>query len=206
MKVQTYVVEYNDGKLFRIKAGSFEHDGYEEIQFFRGDNTGEPDAKIVRDGLISVIPQDMLVSSFEESSALPDVVGGDGDSTDYATETLFSDADKEPFPQPEREAIRAALDVAREKVKEQFQPAPDRQADIDAKIEYLSRKVRELDKFNWKRLLVTTLVGISVDLGFGTLIPVALLNIFKEVLAFLALKLGQKRTKRIAGAGAPEGA
>jgi hypothetical protein len=40
----------------------------------------------------------MLVASFEESSMLPEIVSSGGSTTDYVTETLFSEAEKVPFP------------------------------------------------------------------------------------------------------------
>lgn len=95
--------------------------------------------------------------------------------------------------------MRAALIDAERATEEAFSPSPQQQEDIHAKLEYLARKVAELDKFNWKRLFITTLVGVSVDLGFGTLIPTALLEIFKQIFSHLAerlLKRGDKPSRR----------
>ena len=80
----------------------------------------------------------------------------------------------------------------RSEIHDKFSPSQQQQAEIDSKLEYLERKVKELDKFNWKRLLITVLVGISVDLGFGTLIPAPLLNIFKEVFSQFIGRLTKK--------------
>jgi hypothetical protein len=82
-----------------------------------------------------------------------------------------------------------------ERIQERFQTTPEQQREIEQKLEYLSRKVKELDKFNWKRLLITTLVGISVDLGFGTFIPSALLAAFTEVISHLVEQfVGRKKS------------
>jgi len=140
----------------------------------------------------------LFVASFEASSMLPEIVSSGRSTTDYVTDTFFSEAEKVPFSQEERQAVTLALQKASERIKEQFQTTPEQQTEIEQKLEYLSRKVKELDKFNWKRLLITTLVGISVDLGFGTFIPSALLAAFTEVLSHVVEKY-VGRTKSLPG-------
>jgi hypothetical protein len=83
--------------------------------------TSTVDALIKPEGIVSIVPQDMLVASFEESSMLPEIVSSGSSTTDYVTETLFSEAEKVPFSQEERQAITAALQSASERIQEQFQ-------------------------------------------------------------------------------------
>jgi hypothetical protein len=183
--LRIFVIEYADGRKRRIKAARFLDRGGYGFCFYISDKINpsveEADARVEQKGVISIIPQDMLVTSFEDSSILPEVLVTSETSTDYARDTLFSEAQKVPFSGAEREAIRLALGEVSTDIHKQFSTNRSQQEEIDSKLKYLEKKVKELDKFNWKRLLVTVLVGISVDLGFGTLIPAPLLNIFKEV-------------------------
>jgi hypothetical protein len=189
----TFIITYTDGKELRLKADHFHHGfaGERNYFFYRSkERTGGSYDCMISDALVvSVIPQDMLLSSFEDGTLLPEVMLSSDSRTDFAKATLFSEEDKVPFSQNERVAIRAALQDVEEKIRKTFQTKDEQQEDIKQKIDYLSTKVETLDRFDWKRLLVTTLVGISVDLGFGTLIPGALLDLFKEALSHLLKKL-----------------
>lgn len=194
--LRTFVVEYTDGSERRIKAGSFRScqiNGIHWVEFFRGSEPkGAEDSRLDGTYVANIIAEDMLVSSFEET-IIPDVVETGNEPTDYLTDTLFSEADRVPFSPQERQAIPAALKRASERIRTEFATTPEQQSDIEQKLDYLSRKIRDLDKFNWKRLLITTLVGISVDLGFGTYVPAALLAIFKDVLTQLLVRLADRK-------------
>ena len=194
--LRTFIVEYTDGRKLRVKAAKvmlFEN-SYNFYTLHKGEmywNNGE--ATVTRDGVVSVIPQDMLISSFDDTSLLPEIAASHDDSTDYSRDTFFSEAEKVPFSHEERKEVILAIKEASTKIHEEFSTTSQQQTDIEAKLEYLERKVKELDKFNWKRLLITSLVGISVDLGFGTLIPAALLDIFKDILSQFIARLTKGR-------------
>ena len=191
--MQTFIIHYRDGRQVRIKAGGFSPYGGSHYRFYKTDMSAT-DALLDSSEILSVIPQDMLLSSFEEGTVLPDITSGDSDSTDFAGDALFSAADKVPFTPPERQAVVEAIRDAEQRIADTFSPTKEQFNDLKQKLDFLSKKVSSLDKFNWKRLLITTLVGISVDLGFGTLIPSALLEIFKEVFAHLSERfLSSKR-------------
>jgi hypothetical protein len=196
--LRTFIVEYDNGRKLRIKAARVKQ--FENNYNFYTSQEGEMywnngEATVPKDGVVYVIPQDMLISSFEDTSLLPDIAASNDDSTDYARDTFFSEADKSPFTYEERKAVIHALKGASKKIHEKFSTTPQQKTDIEAKLGYLERKVKDLDKFNWKRLLITSLVGISVDLGFGTLIPSALLNIFKDVLSRFIERLTKGRNQ-----------
>ena len=194
--LRTFVVEYSDGRQQRIKAACFkDYGGYGYCFYTSAKRAGDSraaEAMLKRENVVRIVPQDMLVASFEDSSLLPEIADSSKPSIDFARDTFFSDAQKNPFTTEERETVSLALKVVRSEIHDKFSPSQQQQAEIDSKIEYLERKVKELDKFNWKRLLITVLVGISVDLGFGTLIPAPLLNIFKEVFSQFIGRLTKK--------------
>lgn len=54
------------------------------------------------------------------------------------------------------------MKVAKNRIQQEFDTTAAQQAAVDDKLDYLAAKVTELDKFNWKRLLVSSLVAISV--------------------------------------------
>jgi len=182
-----YRIQFTDGRVLRIRAASFWHtkDG---VMFYKTKGTSISDYHAIYEtkSIDHVVAEDMLLSSFADVTLLPDVISGESDSADFTRDTLFSDADKVSFSPDERVRVAAALDEARTRIADEFQPSTTALRDIDDKLNYLKRKVVELDKFNWKRLFITSLIGVAIDLGFGTLIPNALLRLFKEVFKHVA--------------------
>jgi hypothetical protein len=141
----------------------------------------------------SVAPEHMLFTSFGDDMLL---AGGDrtpNDGFDFLTDTLVTEADKRPFSPEERRTIVSLLDDSKRSIQHEFNPSADQQREIDEKLDYLAHKVSVLSKFDWKRLFVASLVGISVDLCFGTTIPVALIALFRQILVTLAERLPIKR-------------
>jgi hypothetical protein len=120
------------------------------------------------------------------------LIEGSEEDIDFFVSNLSPPNDEEEhFSSSEKAFIKRSLQEAMQQIKRHFHPDEVQLADIQTKIDYLTRKVEQLDRFNWKRLFVSTLVGIAVDLVFSTEIPVALLNAFKNILSrfFEHLKL-----------------
>jgi hypothetical protein len=139
----------------------------------------------------SVAPEHMLFAKFNDdlliaSSREP------SEGFDFLNDTLLSEADKHPFSPEERRVVAAVLEDSKESISREFGTTNEQQRDIADKLDYLSRKVAVLNKFDWKRLFVASLVGISVDLCFGTTIPLALIALFKQILVTLADRLPMK--------------
>jgi hypothetical protein len=104
--MKVFIINYQDGRKVRVKASWFRHLNY-QYEFYRHPKARmgttprlaeHYDALIEDEGIESIIAEDMLLSSFEETALLPDIVTGDSESTDFARDSLFSDADKVPLP------------------------------------------------------------------------------------------------------------
>ncbi len=101
----------------------------------------------------------------------------------------FKKEAKDLFTDNEVVLIRDLLETAKHQIKDKFDPSPDETEKIDNHIESLSRKTASVTKYDWKRLFVSCVVSISVDLGFGKTIPEVLYNLFKD----LVMELIEKR-------------
>ena len=144
---RVFVIRYADGSTERIKANKLHHAiGCNRYEFYTDGRNNEPDA-IVRDhNILSVVPQDMLLSTFEESSIFPDLVGVPSGQIEFLEESLFSDADKVPYTQEERQAVREALALSVDRIKAVYEPEAADLKNIQQKIDYLSAKVASLSK------------------------------------------------------------
>jgi hypothetical protein len=142
----------------------------------------------------------MLCESLADSLIYPAVSPGPGAGVDFLQDAFFSDADKQPFTLDERRLLAEVLQVAKGTIRETFDTTPSQQTAIDQKLDYLASKIAELDKFNWKRLFISVLVGVSVDLSFGTLIPIPLLTALHEVVTQVVARglptIGQAQAPR----------
>lgn len=183
--MHTYRVQYTDGKKIDIKAEHYSlHDS--ALNFFVTDpdhtHYGRPSATISSSKIVSIIRLDMLVDSITNSAFMPEIVSGGDETVDIMQEALFTEEDKVPFTQEERKLLVEALKDTKRRIFEEFHPNEKVRQKIEARLDELEEKVAQLSKFDWKRLLVTVLIAIAVDLGFGTIVPLTLLEILKETL------------------------
>lgn len=183
-----YVVTRSNGDVIRIRASAFRDAGSNGLLFYDEDFNNPSAAVRGLGDVCSVIPQDMLLETVQDSPIYPGISPVRDDGIEFLTNALFSNAEKRPFTPEERRLLEAALQEAKQAIRDTFETKESQQGEIDHKLDYLTAKVAELDKRNWKRLFISTLVGVSVDLFFGTMVPAALLNIFKEVLSHLLEK------------------
>lgn len=89
----------------------------------------------------------------------------------------------DPFSPVEQPALKAALEQAKAEIKSRFRPDAAAMLSIENRLNELGEKVVALSKLNWAKLFVSCLIGISVDLGFGTTVPQTLINVFKTIFA-----------------------
>jgi hypothetical protein len=85
------------------------------------------------------------------------------------------------FSESEVVLIRNLLDLAKTKIKDDFEPSVEEMAKVENHIDSLAKKTKGLTKIDWKRLFISCLIDISIDLGFGSTIPDALYNLFKNI-------------------------
>lgn len=197
MAERIFVITQSDGETIRIRASKFDQmnlgSGYWSINFYE-EGQQKQSAEISVKLPYSVIPQDMIYDSIQDSLISPTISGADDEGVDFLGEALFSEAEKKPFSLEERHLLEATLQASKKAIQEKFKTSEPQQEEINSKIDYLTKKVSELDKFSWKRLFISTLVGISVDLFFGTIIPSSLLSVFKETISHLVEKGYKKLT------------
>ena len=153
-------------------------------------------AHINNSDVTAVIRLDMLVESIHSHLYFPEIVTGQNENIDLINDAIFSLDERIPFSPEERKAISKAIDKIQIEIVNNYNPTGDALTDIEEKLNYLQRKVDQLTKFDWKRLLVTTMIGISIDLGFGTTLPSSLLDFFKNILSHFASKLLEKGTSK----------
>jgi hypothetical protein len=85
------------------------------------------------------------------------------------------------FTPTERKSIRASIEQAKADIHRQFRPTNTQMHKVEERLDELARKIDTLSKFDWSKLFVSSVIGISVDLGCGSTVPETLLNLFKNL-------------------------
>jgi hypothetical protein len=199
MAKKLFIVTDADGTVTRVRADSLKRNNMGDrrwfLEFFENGEKDPAGAMFVTIPFSVFLPH-LLYQPFGTSILDPFATTDAEQDVGFLSDTLFTEAEKRPFSPDERNQVIAALEEAKEVIHTEFATTSTQQNDINSKIDYLERKVTELDKFNWKRLFVSTLVGISVDLLFGTVIPSSLIDAFKQVMSYFADKKLLSRTDK----------
>jgi len=111
-----------------------------------------------------------LWKQLEDQKALLDYTHQDNDKA-----THFTDEQKR--------LIRLGLDEVLLLIKNEFQPTADEIGVINNRLDYISEALDRLNKFDWKAVLVSTIISISIALSLDTAQGNALFHMFKQVLS-----------------------
>ena len=178
--LKTFIVE-TEKSTYRIRATEFVFFSGERYVFRNlvGDDY-EDVAEIPASRVLSVIDEGAIPTTVVDVSVISATNNDDG--IDFLRDCLTRDTDKTPYSDGDRDRLVAALKSVRQRIKSEFETDATQNEDIDYKLKYLERKLHVLSKLDWKHLLITMIVGISVDLGFGAMIPSTLLSLFSELL------------------------
>ncbi len=88
---------------------------------------------------------------------------------------------KEFFNDQEKQQLRTALDNARILIIGNFHPSEDKLNIINRKLDYLSEAINRLNKFDWKSVMITVILDISIALSLDTEKGRQLFYLFKKV-------------------------
>jgi len=111
-----------------------------------------------------------LWKQLEDQKALLDYTHQDNDKATHFTEE-------------QKKLIRLGLDEILLLIKKEFQPTADEIGVIKNRLDYMSEALDRLNKFDWKAVLVSTIISISIALSLDTAQGNALFHMFKQVLS-----------------------
>jgi len=100
--------------------------------------------------------------------------------------------DQDYFSQDEKKHIITSLEAVKLKIKgtSSLQLSEDGLNLIEQRIEYLKSATEKLTKFEWKSVLISTIISIIIALSLDTAKGEALIEIFKQAFTFVPRLLG----------------
>ena len=94
---------------------------------------------------------------------------------------LSDEQDFSDFSEEEKTQLRLALSEFRLQIAETFKPTEEQMKIIDARIGYASDALDRLNRFDWKSILISTALSISVALSLDTTRGKLLFELLKKV-------------------------
>ncbi len=92
----------------------------------------------------------------------------------------LTEYDTSPFTEPEKQQARASIGQFRVLILESFGPIQEQLEVIDQRLDYLSAAVDRLNRFDWKGLALSIVVGIGINLCVDTEGGRRLFELFKR--------------------------
>ena len=93
----------------------------------------------------------------------------------------FRITEEDYFTEREVAFLSQLLTNAKDRIKETFEPSEEDMAKIEEHLESLARNTASVTKYDWRRLFISCVLSVSIDLGFGATAPEVLYNLFKKL-------------------------
>jgi len=91
-----------------------------------------------------------------------------------------SNQEDEAFTEDEKRDVRQSIRRFRVLIIEQFKPSHKQSEFIDEKLDYLTKAVDRLNRFDWRCVALATIITIGANLTVDTTKGQALLELFKQ--------------------------
>lgn len=98
----------------------------------------------------------------------------------FSTDTISQD-DTDDFTDDEKAQIRMQINEFKLLVKKNFSPSEEELKIIDDRFNYISDALDRLNKFDWRALVFSTLMSVSVALSLDTTKGKLLFDLFRDV-------------------------
>ena len=103
------------------------------------------------------------------------------------SDSTFTQEDFQSFTPQEKVEIRRSLQGFKRLVYENYDPDEEQQEFIEERLDYLSKAVDRLNRFDWRALAVSVVIGIGINLSVDTSTGAVLLRLLEQ--AFRSVRL-----------------
>lgn len=104
----------------------------------------------------------------------------------YAQLSAIPENDLLPFSEEEKARIRHSIVQLESHFTDKFDLLEDQQKFISERLDYLSKAVERLNRFDWKAQAFSTFTGIAINLGIDTSTGRELFKVIKQMFGFIS--------------------
>ena len=122
------------------------------------------------------------VQAYLEYNEIPDYWAEIQSLQPFASSSTFSAQDLEPFTEDEKAKLRESLREFRKLVEVEFGSVLDNLDEIQSKIDYLIKAVDRLNRFDWKGVAMSTIIGIATNMTVDVEMGRRMLALFQQSL------------------------
>lgn len=123
------------------------------------------------------------VRLYLEELTIPDLWSQIQDEQNVFGTLLSDEQDYRFFTSDEKKVLCEAIPQLRIRIIQEFSPTEDQLTIIDSKLDYLTGAFERLNRFDWKALLLSTLIGIATTMSFDSNSGRTLFEIGKHIFA-----------------------
>lgn len=106
--------------------------------------------------------------SYIEEKQLPDLWAQMNIYKSFIANSTVPVENAPKFTEEEKETLRRSVHEFRRQIIENFKPSPDQMESINSQLDYLANAVDRLNRFDWRGLAISTLIGIAINLSVDT--------------------------------------
>jgi hypothetical protein len=170
--------EYRPNYPLLVPLERFDEEHYEQSP---GANVSSPDqlTQELEGWLIYVVKR------YIAEKELPDLWSEIRNYSFFSSASSIPADELNQFTEVEKQQLRDSLQEFKRLITEKFDPVEDQLKFMNERLDYLTKAVERLNRFDWKAQAASTLVAIAVNLGVDTATGKLIGHMFMQALGFI---------------------
>jgi hypothetical protein len=121
------------------------------------------------------------IREYLDEQELPDLWEQINNERPLVSDEVITDDELHPFTDEEKQQIRLSINEFKLLLIDRFEPNEAQLQIIDNRLDYISNGLDRLNRFDWRGILLSSLISISVALSLDTMKGRQLYELFRQV-------------------------
>ncbi len=121
------------------------------------------------------------IREYLDEQELPDLWEQINNERPFVNNEIITDNELQTFTDEEKKQIRLSISEFKLLLKDRFSPNETQLQIIDNRLDYISNGLDRLNRFDWRGILLSSLISISVALSLDTMKGRQLYELFRQV-------------------------
>ncbi len=124
-----------------------------------------------------------IVEPYLMLSAIPDLWTELEVIRPYIETGAFTESDLEPYSEKEKENLRKGLEEFEKRLEDEFSLLNEDMKFIKERIDYLTEALDRLNRFDWKAVALSAILGIATNIGVDPSTPEKVLSLLQQAIS-----------------------